>query len=139
MSGFDVPSMLPGGGSILFQLVPIMIGIGFVVIISMIVMNSARYIQNARSPRESSYARIVAKRTEVSHTTSHHHHQDGSMHPTHSSRTHYYITLEFDNGERQEFLDVKQLYGLVVEGDQGYASTQGDWIVAFERERQPQQ
>lgn len=51
-----------------------------------------------------------------------------------SSRTYYYITLEFDNGVRQEFLDVKNLYGLVAEGDAGYAAIQGDWIVAFERD-----
>ncbi len=139
MSGFGAPSFMPGGGDFLFELVPILIVIGFIVIIGIIVMNGARYVKNARSPRESSYARIVAKRTEVQHTTNHNHHQDGSMHPTHSSRTYYYITLEFDNGDRREYLDVKQLYGLVVEGDQGYASTQGEWIVAFERERMPQQ
>jgi hypothetical protein len=51
-----------------------------------------------------------------------------------SSRTYYYITLEFDNGSRQEYLDVKNLYGLVAEGDVGYAAVQGDWIVAFERD-----
>jgi len=52
---------------------------------------------------------------------------------SHSSRTYYYITLEFDNGTRREYLDVKNLFGLVAEGDTGYAATQGDWIVAFER------
>ncbi|GIQ61915.1 hypothetical protein PACILC2_04830 [Paenibacillus cisolokensis] len=62
----------------------------------------------------------------------HHHHQQG-MHPIRSSRTDYYITLEFDNGERREYLDVRNLYGLVAEGDEGYAAVQGDWIVAFER------
>jgi hypothetical protein len=30
-------------------------------------------------------------------------------------------------------MDVKNLYGLVAEGDVGYAAIQGDWIVAFER------
>ncbi|MNJ70654.1 hypothetical protein D3C77_671290 [compost metagenome] len=64
------------------------------------------------------------------HTT--HHHGDNLPHSS-SSRTDYYITLEFDNGERREYLDVKELFGLVREGDVGYAAIQGDWIVAFER------
>ncbi|MNE95561.1 hypothetical protein D3C80_1936640 [compost metagenome] len=65
-----------------------------------------------------------------SHTTSHN--NDNFGHSS-SSRTYYYITLEFDNGERREYLDVKNIYGLIREGDTGYAATQGDWIVAFER------
>jgi len=74
--------------------------------------------------------RVVAKRMEVRSTANHHHEGGGGMS---TSRTYYYITLEFDNGERKEYLDVKNLYGLVVEGDQGYASIQGDWVVAFTR------
>ncbi|MOA47284.1 hypothetical protein D3C78_1699050 [compost metagenome] len=68
---------------------------------------------------------------DVRHHTNHHH-DDNFAHSS-SSRTYYYITLEFDNGERCEYLDVKSIYGLVREGDTGYAATQGDWIVAFER------
>jgi len=122
-----------GSFNLMFQVVPILIGIIFVIVIVSIVMRSARYINNARSPRQSMFVRIVAKRMEVSSSTSHHNHGNGAIHPTHSSRTTYYITLEFDTGERKEFLDVKSLYGLVVEGDEGYAAIQGDWIVAFER------
>ncbi|MGN7356515.1 DUF2500 domain-containing protein [Paenibacillus sp. SAF-054] len=124
-----------GGFDFMFTLVPILIAIGFVVVIAMFILNGARYVKNARSPRSSTYARIVSKRTEVQHSSSHHHDDDnGFIHSGGSSRTYYYITLEFDNGERKEYLDVKKLYGLVVEGDAGYASIQGDWIVAFERE-----
>ncbi|MEC0242491.1 DUF2500 domain-containing protein [Paenibacillus dokdonensis] len=122
-----------GGFNFMFTLVPILIGIGFVFIIIVFILNGARYIKNARSPRSSTYARIVSKRTELHHNSSHHHDDNGIMHSGGSSRTYYYITLEFDNGERKEYLDVKKLYGLVAEGDTGYAAIQGDWIVAFER------
>lgn len=121
-----------GIGSFMSTVVPVMIVIGFVVVIGMIVLNGARHMKNASAPRETVYARIVGKRMNVSSHTDHHHHDQG-MHPIHSSRTDYYITLEFDNGERREYLDVRNLYGLVAEGDEGYAAVQGDWIVAFER------
>ncbi|XEC97243.1 DUF2500 domain-containing protein [Paenibacillus tarimensis] len=121
-----------GGFNIMFTLVPIFIVIVFVIVIAGIFMNGARYLQNARSPKETVYARVVAKRMDVRRHTSHHHHGSG-MHPVSSSRTDYYITLEFEDGQRKEYLDVKRLYGLVAEGDTGYAAVQGDWIVAFER------
>lgn len=119
-----------GGSDFMFTLVPIIIAIIFVVMIVGIIGSGVRYAKNARSPRETSFARIVSKRMDVRHSTSQH--GDNNMHST-SSRTYYYITLEFDNGDRQEYLDVKNLYGLVAEGDTGYAAVQGDWIVAFER------
>lgn len=127
------PSMGGGFGGI-FTIVPILIVIVFVIVIVGIISNGARYVKNSRSPRESVYASIVTKRMEVRHHSSQHNHGDGVMHPTSSSRTYYYITLEFDNGERKEYLDVKNLYGIVVEGDRGYAAIQGDWLVSFERE-----
>ncbi|MEC0370284.1 DUF2500 domain-containing protein [Paenibacillus chibensis] len=121
-----------GGSNFMFTLVPVFIGIVFVIVIVSILLNGARYVKNVRSPRSSTYARVVSKRSEVQHSAGHTD-SNGLMHSG-SSRTYYYITLEFDNGERKEYLDVKKLYGLVAEGDAGYASVQGDWIVAFERE-----
>ncbi len=117
-----------GGFNFMFTLVPILIAIVFVVVIISLIVRGVRYTKNASSPRDSRYARVVSKRMDV---RSHSHNMNDSMH--NSSRTYYYITLEFDNGQRQEYLDVKNLYGLVVEGDVGYAAIQGDWIVAFER------
>lgn len=122
-----------GGPPFIFSLIPILVVIVFVIVIGGILLNVGRYFKNAGSPRESVYAKVVAKRLDVRNTTNHHHGANGAVHPVHSSRTHYYITLEFENGERREYLDVKSLYGLVVEGDTGYAAVQGDWIVAFQR------
>ncbi|WP_274652769.1 DUF2500 domain-containing protein [Paenibacillus humicola] len=120
-----------GGPGILFTIVPIIIIIVFAIVIGGIVVNGARHLKNARSPRQTVFAHVVAKRMEVrSHTSQSSNFGDTSR----SSRTYYYITLEFDSRERKEYLDVKRLYGLVVEGDAGYAAVQGDWIVGFERD-----
>ncbi|WP_168123400.1 DUF2500 domain-containing protein [Paenibacillus sp. HB172176] len=126
----------PGGSSfdLMFSLFPIFFFLVFALIIGGIIFSIVRYARNAKSEEISSYARIISKRMEVSGSSGHHHHGDsGISHSSGSSRTDYYITLEFDNGSRREFLDVKKLYGLVAEGDTGYALTKGEWIVAFER------
>ena len=130
---FDMGPPLGGGAfSFLFNVVPLLVVIVFVLAIGRMMMSGARYMKNASAPRQSVFARVVAKRMDVRHYT-HHNHVNDNVPVTHSSRTYYYITLEFDNGERKEFLDVKNLYGHVAEGDTGYAAIQGDWIVAFER------
>ncbi|MBH5319938.1 DUF2500 domain-containing protein [Paenibacillus sp. GSMTC-2017] len=115
-------------------LFPILFVIVFVFIVGAIGYSVMNHFRNSRAPQQSSYARIVAKRMDVQHSSTMHSNNDNNFgHTTSSSRTYYYITLEFDNGSRQEFLDVKGLSGLVVEGDAGYAATKGEWIVAFER------
>ncbi|GIO57278.1 hypothetical protein J21TS7_55960 [Paenibacillus cineris] len=132
------PPPFGGGGfsfDFMFTLVPVLIGIVFVIVIVGIIMNGARYVKNARTPRSSVYARVISKRMDIRHHSgSHHDNGSGFVNSSSSSRTYYYITLEFDNGERVEYLDVKNLYGLVAEGDAGYAAVQGDWIVGFERD-----
>ncbi|MFD0870424.1 Protein of uncharacterised function (DUF2500) [Chlamydia abortus] len=130
---FDMGPSFGGGFSMMSSIIPILVVVVFAVVLIGIVMNGARYVKNASSPRESVFARVVAKRMEVRTQSHHHHHENGHVHPGHSSRTYYYITLEFENGERKEYLDVRNLYGLIIEGDSGYAAVQGDWIVAFER------
>jgi Protein of unknown function (DUF2500) len=126
---FDNGPSMGGGFGIMFTIVPILIVIVFVIVIGGIIMNGARYFKNARSPKQTLYARVIAKRLDVRNRSHNHGNGIGGVH----SRTYYYITLEFDNGQRKEYLDIRSLYGLVVEGDQGYAAVQGDWIVAFER------
>lgn len=123
-----------GGFELMSTVFPILFVIVFIIIIGGIIYGITNHVKNSTAPQETSYARIVSKRMDVKHHTNHHHHNNvGTGHMSHSSRTYYYITLEFDNGTRKEFLDVKNLFGLVAEGDTGYAATQGEWIVAFER------
>lgn len=136
MGGFNGPSF--GGGfdsgfRIMSSIFPIVFVIIFIFIIGMIIYSITRHVKNASSPQETTFARIVSKRMDVRHYSNHNNNEIGAGHMSGSSRTYYYITLEFDNGSRKEFLDVKNLFGLVAEGDTGYAATQGEWIVAFER------
>ncbi|WHX48474.1 DUF2500 domain-containing protein [Paenibacillus woosongensis] len=128
MSDFGFSPM--GFFNTMSTLFPIIFIIIFGIIIAVFISNGVKYVQNKRSPQESVFATVVSKRTYVEHHSSHH--ADDHMHSS-TSRTHYYITLQFDNGDRKEYLDVKNLYGLVAEGDTGYALVQGEWIVAFER------
>ncbi|MEK5640067.1 hypothetical protein BK138_19115 [Paenibacillus rhizosphaerae] len=133
------PPPFGGGGfdffDFMFRIFPFIFGIVFIIIVASFIMNGARYFKNARTPRSSVYARVISKRMDIRHHSgSHHDNGSGFVNSSGSSRTYYYITLEFDNGERKEYLDVKHLYGLVAEGDEGYAAVQGDWIVGFERE-----
>lgn len=130
MSDFGFSPIGGGFFNIMSTLFPIIFIVIFGIIVATFISNGVKYAQNKRSPQRSVFATIVSKRTYVEHHSSHH--ANDHMHSS-SSRTYYYITLQFDNGERREYLDVKNLYGLVVEGDTGYALVQGEWIVAFER------
>lgn len=52
-----------------------------------------------------------------------------------STSTVYYCTFESENGERKEFNVSGNEFGLLVEGDRGVLSSQGDWYKGFERQR----
>ncbi|MDQ6419707.1 DUF2500 domain-containing protein [Paenibacillus sp. LHD-117] len=123
----------PAGFDLMFTIVPILVFLGFVVVIGGMIFAGVKYVRNSSAPQESAYAQVVAKRMDVRHHTNHQNHDNNIGHTSSSSRTYYYITLQFDNGSRKEFLDVKNIYGLVVEGDTGFAATKGEWIVGFER------
>ncbi|MEK3882979.1 DUF2500 domain-containing protein [Paenibacillus sp. PL2-23] len=126
------PSFGHSGFNFMFDIFPIIFFLVFALIVGGIIFSIVNHMRNARSPEETAYATIVAKRMDVRHYSNHNNNDIG--HSSSSSRTYYYITLQFDNGVRKEFLDVKNLFGLVVEGDRGFAATKGEWIVAFERQ-----
>lgn len=130
MSIFGFSPMGGGFFNLMSTLFPIIFIVIFGIVIAVFISNGVKYAKNKSSPQESVFATIVSKRMYAEHRSSHH--ANDHMHSS-TSRTHYYITLQFDNGERREYLDIKNLFGLVVEGDTGYALVQGEWIVAFER------
>lgn len=126
------PSFGDTGFSFMFNIFPVLFFLVFAFIIGGIIFSIVKHMRNSRSPEETAYATVIAKRMDVRQYSNHDDNNEFG-HSTSSSRTYYYITLQFDNGVRKEFLDVKNLFGLVVEGDRGYAATKGEWIVAFER------
>lgn len=124
--------MAPMGGMI-FGILPVLFFIvfGLVIIIFIVtaVRGLAQWNRNNNSPVLTVDARVVAKRTSVSH---HHHHHNDSMHHT-STSTYYYVTFEFESGDRLELHVPGSEYGYLVEGDMGRLTFQGTRYKGFER------
>lgn len=118
-----------GGFDIMFTIIPLIVMGGFIFVIGSIIYNAVNVAKDKRKPIIPVNAKIVSRRTEV---YSHNHH-DANNHMHHSSRTNYYVTFEFDNGERMEFEVADSKYGYLVEGDRGILSFQGNLFVDFKR------
>lgn len=78
---------------------------------------------NLSHPEVTRQARVVSKRTSV-----------GGDH----ARTWYYVTFQFEGGEREEFGVSGSEYGLMAEGDEGTLVSQGTEVRSFTRLGQPQ-
>lgn len=119
---------------LLNSLFPFMFILVFVIIIGaflfMLVNGIKTWNQNNHSPRLSVRAKVVAKRTSVSH----HHHHTGAGHGSHmSTSTSYYATFEVESGDRMELHVSGREFGLLAEGDTGVLSFQGTRYLSFER------
>jgi hypothetical protein len=102
---------------IMFTIVPVIIGLGFVFMIFTFIKNNTR---NTGKPKVAAPATIVAKRQELSTQSDSHY-------------TWHYVTFEFETRDRIE-LSVDSLeYGLMVENDKGMLTFQGDKFIGFER------
>lgn len=99
----------------------------FIMFIFIIFRNIKEWGYNNKQPIIPVASTVMSKRTNVSH----HHH--GYTHTTSSSTT-YYVTFQFDNGERLELRVPGKSYGLMAEGDKGILSFQGTRFISFERE-----
>ena len=115
----------------IFQFMFILVFLLFIgVFVSIFVKGISQWNKNNNSPRLTVPATVVAKRTNVSH--SHHHH--GAGHGMHSSSsTSYYVTFEFESGDRMELHVAGHEYGLLVEGDSGSLTFQGTRYLGFVR------
>lgn len=123
-----------GFGNAMFTIVPIFIMVIFVIVIgtfiAMAVRGVSTWSKNNASPRLTVSARVVSKRTDVTH---HHHHNGGSgVGHTHSS-TWYYATFQVASGDRMELAVSGPEYGMLAEGDQGSLTFQGTRYLSFER------
>ncbi|WIV13968.1 DUF2500 domain-containing protein [Proteiniborus sp. MB09-C3] len=118
----------------MFSFVPIMIVIGFVVVISMFIIGIFKGIKqwnyNNAQPVLNVDVEIASKRIDVSH---HHHNNDGHAH--HHSSTSYFITFQVESGDRIELEVPGNEYGLMTERDRGKLKFQGTRYLGFERLR----
>lgn len=123
-----------GFGDAMFTIVPIIITVGFMLMLGIFISTAVRGIgtwnKNNASPRLTVSAQVVAKRTSVSH---HHHHHGGAGMDHMSSSTYYYATFQVDSGDRMELAVSGPEYGMLVEGDQGSLTFQGTRYLSFER------
>ncbi|MFJ7859165.1 DUF2500 domain-containing protein [Peribacillus sp. NPDC097206] len=128
-----------GGGDGLFTAAPVFIGIIFVIILILFIVNVfnglSQWKENEESPRLSVPAHVISKRTNV---TRHNHFHDNDVH-SHSSSTTYFITCEFDSGDRTEFRISGKEFGLLAEGDIGTLTFQGTRFIDFSRKKQTEE
>lgn len=123
-----------GGFDAMFTIFPILFMIVFVIVIGTFIVTAARGVstwnKNNASPRLTVSARVVSKRTDVTH---HHHHSGGSGVGQIHSATWYYATFQVESGDRMELAVSGSEYGMLAEGDQGSLTFQGTRYLSFER------
>lgn len=101
-------------------LVPILAILMPILVISLIVYSSVKQKRyNDSQPRLDVQAKIIGKRTKV---TGHDH-----------ARTHYYITFQLNTNDRIELELNGEEYGMLVEGDMGELTFQGNRYLGFKR------
>jgi hypothetical protein len=124
-------------GGFMFQIVPIFIGIIFVIVIGGILFSVFKGIgqwqKNEQSPKLSVPAMVKSKRADVSGRSNILHQQDNDHHHTSSTHTRYFVTFEFESGDRSEFHISGKEYGLLSEDDIGMFTFQGTRYLDFER------
>ena len=82
---------------------------------------------NDNSPRLTVNARIVDKRSDMGR-----YHHDNHHHYNYS----YYVTFEFESGDRAELRVPYNEFGLLVVGDVGDLTLQGTRYIGFDRMRE---
>ena len=88
-------------------------------IVSSLVKNRKQERKNDASPRLSSEATVVTKRTHVRGDHAH---------------TTYFATFQFESGDRLELEIPRDRFGYLVEGDRGKLHFQGTRFLDFERQ-----
>ena len=96
-----------------------MFGLVFGMIVSTLVKNAKNERKNNASPRLSSEATVVTKRTQVRGDHAH---------------TTYFATFQFESGDRLELEIPRDRFGYLVEGDRGKLTFQGTRFLDFQRQ-----
>ena len=106
----------------MFGVFPIFFFITFALVFGMIIStlfkSAKQNHQNNNSPRVSSEATVVAKRTHVRGDHAH---------------TTYFATFQFESGDRMELMIPYNQFGYLVEGDKGKLTFQGTRFLSFDR------
>ena len=126
MMGFGV------GFQLMNAVFPLLFLIVFIFIISTIigsfVSRAKRERKNDASPRVTAGAKVVSKRMQVGENRRS---NDDMMHSYTYSK--YFVTFEFESGDRMELGVSGSEYGMLAEGDSGKLTFQGTRYLSFER------
>ena len=123
------------GTDIMFNIVPIIVTIGFIFILGAVIISIAKgtsqWANNNKQPILDIDCKVISKRIDVAKHAGHHdtngHYVGGG------SSTYYYVTFEFDSKDRMEFKVSGTQYGLLIEGDCGKLKFQGTRFLDFTR------
>lgn len=114
----------------IFFIVPFIIFIVSVLFLINFIKVIMQWNKNNNSPVLTVDAKIVTKRTQISHNNFNS--NDNNINNT-STSTYYYITFQVESGDRMEFHVNASEYGMLVEGDIGKLTFQGTRYKKFER------
>ncbi len=114
----------------MFIIVPLFVMCGFVFVFGTIIysfiQDHKRERKNDASPRLTVPATVITKRD------NHAYYPSGRTHGgTH--RTRYFVTFQFDSGDRLELEMTGPEYGLLIQGDKGSLTFQGTRYLDFQR------
>ena len=127
--------MLAGSGDLLFTVVPMFIGIIFVIIfigiIASLFTGLRQWKKNEESPRLSIEAIVKSKRTNVTGNIHPNHHHN--IH-SHSSTTIYFVPLKRVVTDSEFHVSGKE-YGILAEGNIGTLTFQGTRYLDFIRKK----
>ncbi len=117
----------------LFIIVPFIVLCGFVFVFGSIIYSFAqdhkRERRNDASPRLTVPATVIAKRDQQNR-----HRRSGANSMDHYYyTTRYFVTFQFESGDRLELEMEGGRYGLLIEGDRGSLTFQGTRYLDFER------
>lgn len=120
------------GFNFMFDVFPYIFGAMFILIFGIILIAIVKGIKqwdkNNKSPVLTVDAKIVAKRAEQRRRSS-----SSNDHMSDGISTDYYVTFEFESGDRSEFELQGSEYGLLIEGDRGKLTFQGTRYKEFHR------
>jgi len=117
--------MFENQGDFMFSIIPIFIGIIAVIvfgtILVILIKGISTWNKNNHQPRINSKAKVVTKRTGT---------RGGKETNSYSQ---YFVTFEFESGDRVEFQVTGEEYGQLVEGDNGEIQFQGTRYLGYTR------
>ena len=113
-----------------FNLMSVMFPVIFLLVFSIAALSFLRELlqwnKNNHTPRLIVDAQVVSKRTNVSR-------RRRTDNVSSRTSTSYYVTFQFETGDRMELKLQGQEYGLLVEGDKGRLTFQGTRYLGVER------